>query len=113
MKTLFAAALFFFPLPAFAADTIKMTVVSDVPGNSGTINRTYTMSQSDMSKLITWITAAYTCSPQPDCTPLTLTEATTAWMSSLVQGTVDNVTRAEKTKAATDAAGGVVPINPQ
>ena len=54
-----------------------------------------------------------TCSPEPNCTPLNLQQAATAWMNATLQGTVDNVTRAGKAKAATDAADAIVPINPQ
>lgn len=114
MRALLAFLLFV--TPAFAADSITMTVVSDVPGSTGTITRGYNMSQSDMKKFIDWVMASYKCTPKPPaatCTAFNLNQATTAWMNATLHGTIDNVTRWEKINAATDAAGDVVPINPQ
>lgn len=106
-----AAILFAASVHAQAADTLTITVVSDVPGQTGTATKTWTLSQSDMATFLSWVNSAYPCSPTP-CTQNTMT-ALGQWAGGFVSGTVANVTSWQKGNAAATAAAGVTPVNPQ
>jgi len=93
---------------------------------SGQMNGTVTanVTDADAARLIAFAQAVYptranpaydpTCNPTPGpCAPSTLNntaaQSVQAWAQGFFAGTVANVVNYEKTKAATNAAGAIVP----
>ena len=111
MKRLLLAAILLAPLPALA-DNLTVSV--------GSVAETWTLSADDQTKFDEWVQAEYKCTatiplpapPAPPCTPLTLAQSQALWAKATLQGTIDNVDRHHKLKAAQDAAGAVSPISP-
>lgn len=105
MKTLIALFLVagLAPMAARAADTITVTVVSDVPGASGTLSNTMTFTQADMAKFIAFAQGTYVCAPvapETTCAALTLPQVLAAYTAALegetkamVNNYLDNVGR--------------------
>ena len=112
MKRLAIAALFLgLSVPAFAANSITVTMVSD--GNYvGTLSKTIVLSQADMNTFQAWMLANYPCSPQPACLPNTVPVAALAWLTGWRNGLTAQVTAWQNANAAAAALAGVTPINP-
>ena len=94
-----AAALLASPA-TYAADTITVQIVSDVPGATGTLTGTITFTQGDMATFLTALQAA-TSTATPSA-------AASAWFQSL---------KAEFVRLATQyqtqqAIGAITPIAP-
>ena len=100
LKQLSFAAVLFCASPAFA-DSITVTIVSTVPGQSGTLTRSMTLTQGDMGIFISGLEAA--------TQTVTATAAADSWLGSLKQ----EVTRIGQGWQNSQALSGVTPINPQ
>ena len=93
---------------ARAADTLTVTVVSDVPSSSGTLTKAWTFSQADMVTFLAMVQARYKCSPQP-CTD-SLQNSALLWATEFKNRTVDIVQDYQSQQAIKAA---VTPIAPQ
>ena len=100
LKRLALAAALLASAPAFAADTITITIVSDVPGNVGTLSGTMTLSQSDMSVFLLAL--------QAQTGTASASAAASAWLSALKS----EVQRIGVAYQNAQALGGVTPISP-
>lgn len=115
IKVLALVAALLAPLAARAADTIAITVVSDVPGASGTLANEMTFTQGDMAQFIAWAQANFTCSPvapATTCAALTLPQVIAAWAAMLEKQTAASVNAYLQNNAASAAAAAVVPVAP-
>ena len=120
MKRLAIAALFLgLSVPAFAANSITVTMVSD--GNYvGTLSKTIVLSQADMNTFQAFLLDQYgtTCTvvaPATTCTPPanTVPSAALSWAATLVGGIVSSVKSWQTSTAQATAASGVTPLAPQ
>ena len=101
--------------PAFAADTLTITVSCADCTVPGTLTKVYTFTKADMNLFEAYTVANFpnTCSPDP-CTPPAVTVGTAVplWMGSLRDGIVGQVLSWQKGAAITTAVGGITPIAP-
>lgn len=100
LKRLALAAALLASAPAFAANTITITIVSDVPGNVDPLSGTMTLSQSDMSVFLAAL--------QAQTGTTSASAATLAWLSVL-KSEVQSIALAYQNA---QALGGVTPISP-
>lgn len=100
LKRLFFAAALLAASPALA-DSITVTIVSTVPGASGTLTRSMTLTQGDMGIFISGLEAATSTA--------TATTAADAWLGSLKS----EVVRIGQGWQNSQALAGITPINPQ
>ena len=106
-----AAVLLGLSAPAFAANTLTVTMVSD--GNYvGTLSKTIVLTQADMNLFQSWMLANYQCSPQPACLPTTMPVSALAWITGFRDGLTGQVKAWQSATAAAAALAGVTPINP-
>ncbi len=101
MLKILAIAAVLLASPAFAADTITVQIVSDVPGASGTLTRSMTLTQGEMATFIVALEAA-TATATPSA-------AADAWLSTIKA----EVIRIATGYQTTQALATVTPINPQ
>jgi hypothetical protein len=87
-------------------------LADDMTLSIGSVSQTFTLSAADQTKFDEWVQDAYKCNTGPGCTPYTLDESKALWATATLQGTINNVDRFHKAKAAQDAAGNVPPIAP-
>ena len=97
-----------FSAPAFAADTITVTMTSD-GAYVGTLSKTLTFTVSDLNLFQAYLLSQYPCQ-QPCADTLPLSAA--AWLNAQKAAWVSSVTAWQKANAATTATNAVVPINP-
>ena len=100
LKRLALATLIFGSSPVFA-DSITVQIVSTVPGASGTLTRTMTLSQADMGSFIAGLEAATSTA--------TPTAAADAWLGALKQEVITIALGLQKQ----NALATVTPIAPQ
>ena len=110
LRKLALAAALLASSPAWAVDTLTISVTSDV-GVTGTATKTYTFTAGDMTVFQAYLLQQFPCSPAGQCTN-TIPLAVTAWMQSLRDGTVANVVNWQKGSASQSAVTAVVPITP-
>ena len=112
MKHLLIAALLLSPLPAFAEDSITITVVAGAGG--GQTTQVWTMTPEEAAKFQAFVHGTYGCVAPPgqECEQFTNDQMVGMWASATLQGTIDNVNRAAAAKAAGDAVSGITPIPP-
>ena len=118
-RALFAAAFLAFAAPAFAADSLTITIVSDGT-YAGTLSKTWKFSQADMNTFQAFLLDQYgtTCTvvaPATTCTPPanTVPSAALSWAATLVGGIVSSVKSWQTSTAQATAASGVTPLAPQ
>ena len=99
LKRLFLAAALLAASPALA-DSITVTIVSTVPGASGTLTRSMTLTQGDMGTFIAGLEAATSTA--------TATTAADAWLGTLKSEVVSIALGLQKQNALST----VTPINP-
>jgi hypothetical protein len=110
LRKLALAAALLAAAPAYAADTLTITMVSD--GNYvGTLSKTITFTVADMNTFQAWMLANFPCSPAGQCTQ-TLPLAATAWLTGFKAGTTASVMQWVNANAASSAVSVVVPIAP-
>ena len=115
IKTLALMVALLAPIAAHAADTITITVVSDVAGASGTLSNKMSFTQADMAQFIAWAQANFTCSPvapATTCVALTLPQVLAAWTASLERQTAAQVNQYLANSAAAAATNAVTAIAP-
>lgn len=100
LKRLFFIAVFAFALPALA-DSITVQIVSTVPGASGTLTQSMTLTQADMGSFIAGLEAATQTA--------TASTAAGAWLASLKQEVINIALGLQKQ----NALAAVTPIAPQ
>jgi hypothetical protein len=100
LKRLILAFALFAASPAFA-DSITVQIVSAVPGATGTLTRSMTLTQADMGAFIAGIEAATSTA--------TATTAADAWLGSIKQEVINIALGKQKT----DALSVITPIAPQ
>ena len=114
MRRLLTLAFLALAAPAYAADTLTITITSD--GNyAGTLSKTWTFSQADMSTFQAFLLSQYptSCSPQPCVPPAnTVPQAALAWANMLKGGIVSSVQAWQQSTAQAAAATAVNPIAP-
>ena len=100
MRHALLSLMLLFAAPAFAADTITVQIVSDVPGASGTLTGTITFTQADMGTFLQALEAS--------TGTVTPTAAATSWFQSLKAEFI----RLGVAYQNQQALSTVVPINP-
>jgi hypothetical protein len=100
LKRTLLAALLLVASPAFA-DSITVQIVSTVPGASGTLTRSMTLTQADMGSFIAGLEAATQTA--------TASTAADAWLSSFKQEVINIALGLQKQ----NALSAVVRIAPQ
>lgn len=99
MKHLALTAALLAAAPALA-DSITVTIVSTVPGASGTLTQSMTLTQGDMGTFITGLEAAtQTATPSA---------AANSWLGALKQEVISIALGLQKQ----NALSGITPINP-
>jgi hypothetical protein len=100
LKRLLLATFLIAPVPALA-DSITVQIVSTVPGASGTLTQSMTLTQADMGVFIQGLEAATATATAPT--------AAAAWLGTLKQ----EVVRIGQGWQNSQALATVTPINPQ
>lgn len=100
MKRALVAIALIATTPALA-DSITVQIVSTVPGASGTLTQSMTLTQADMGAFIAGLEAA--------TTTVTATAAAAAWLTTLKQEVINIALGLQKQNALTT----VTPIAPQ